>query len=455
MQPIIIVVQFAVIALLVVAIAIVWLRTRRGSVQVAEPKVAPPMSLAQLELYSQPEANALVIGPLDRPAVMVQPYVPQEIDNSQPLELRRDQIAGLETLVRHVPSLAIASVNTVSQTYVVRFAPEIASKLATGSASFMPSLEGGTRAIAVGVDGRILGHGTLVPSGLNAVAAATIVWQLLAVVTAQYYLVGINRRLGAIEERLDALHQRLDDQDEAMLVNNFKRLKSIHAGLAHGALTDLDVQSFVGEVDTIDRECGRIMEMYLIAMSRDFNRLQTASLKGTFDPENEVRAARRQVDEYTRSAQMCTMAAAARVAAAEVRCALPVDIGIAQRRLSDIQDELDRWQKDRQAFTKMVKSRAQDVSTTIRLKWWEHDRDHRSKLLRAENQAKSQLTDGYTALKRGLDDVKQRANEYQALQTQSLNLLVDINSRGEVSNVRRLVERKAASEPHVAEAAQR
>lgn len=150
--------------------------------------------------------------------------------------------------------------------------------------------------------------------------------------TAQYYLVGITRRLVAIEEKLDAVHARMDDHEAATLVNNFKRLRSIQQAIADCRLTDLDVQSFVGEVDTIDRESGRIMETCLLGMERHHNQLRSMNLQGTFDPADEVRAAKQRVVVYRHSAQVWSMAALARVAAAEVRCALPVGRGIAQQR---------------------------------------------------------------------------------------------------------------------------
>lgn len=449
-----IVVQVAVFVSLVV-ILFVWLLIRQQTKPAAESQADTSAIAAPTKQLSQPKPNALIVGPVDSPGIMIQAYELGEVDLSKPLKLRNEQVMALETLVRHVPSIALAGANLVSQTYVVRFAPEIAAKLAGGSAKLMRSLEGGARAIAVGADGRILGHGTLIASALNPIVVATAVWQMLAMVTAQYYLVGINRRLAAIEGKLDALHQRMDDQDAATVVNNFKRLKSIQSSLASGRLTELDVQSFVGEVDAIDRECGRIMEMYMIAMNRTAGQVRTMNLKGTFHPADKVHVATQQIGEYTGAAQMWAIATTARVVAAEVRCALPVDIGIAQRRLGEVQDELDRWEQEREGFYHLVKSRAQDVSTAIHVKWWEQDQEHRKKLARAANQSKGQLNESHRLIARGLVDIQEHTREYQALAAQPLNLLLDINTQGEISNIRQLVTPMTENKPNsIAETAQ-
>jgi hypothetical protein len=390
--------------------------------------------------HAQPTPNALVIGDVQHPGIVIQPYVPQAEDLHESVDLRHDQLSGLEALVRHIPALALASANTTAQTYVVRFAPEVAGRLAAGSATLMRALDGGVHAIAVGTDGRIIGQGILVAqTGLAFAGAATAVWQVLAFVTAQYYLVGINRRLAAIEEQLDAVHARMDDQDAATLINNFKRLQSIQVALADCRLTDLDVQSFVAAVDMIDHECGRMMEMCLIGMQRSHQHLDMMNLQGTFDPFNEVSTARRRVKEYTHTAQVWSMAALARVAAAEVRCALPVDRGVAQLRLRETKDELQRWETARGKFTDLAKARVRHISTAIRVKWWENDHDYQQQLIEAIAQTRHQLNDSYKFVARGLVDVTEFVAEQQALQGQPLNLLVDITTAGQITTVRRLM----------------
>lgn len=125
----------------------------------------------------QPAPNALFVGEVDRPGILIQPYAAQAEDQYAPLTLRSEQLSGLEALVRHVPALALAGANMATQTYVLRFAPEVAGRLATGSAGLVRSLDGGARAIAVGADGCIIGHGTLIAqTGLSTMAAATAVW---------------------------------------------------------------------------------------------------------------------------------------------------------------------------------------------------------------------------------------------------------------------------------------
>jgi hypothetical protein len=438
-----------IFAVLVLALTIVWAKMYR---RVAPSGPKYPVALPQSEQVKltqqiQPVPTTLVVGDIERPAIMIQPYQLHAEDRIAPLQLRQEQLSGLEALVRPIPAIALAGANVATQTYMVRFAPEVASQLAAGSATLMRSLDGGVRAIAVGADGRIIGQGTLVAqASLGFAAAATAVWQVLAVVTAQYYLVGINHRLAAIEGKLDAVHTRMDDREMAMLTQHFKQLRSIQTALTECRLTELDVHSFVREVDTIDRECGLIMETCLISMDRGYQSLRTMNLQGTFDPSDEVRAAQAQVAKYVYTAQLWSMAALARVAAAEVRCALPVDRGIAQLRLRETQDELQRWEKAREQFTKLIKVRARDVSTTIHLKWWERDHDYRAKLLKEAKTTQRQLNEGYKLVARGLVGVKELAAEQQALQDQPLNLLVDVNDQGQITMVRRLLADEAVED---------
>jgi hypothetical protein len=438
----IVILLIAVLALLVIAIGIVWSQRRHHTPSSAgEQPIAPVQAWRGARTPPvRPLPNALVVGDVPHPGIMIQPYAPQMEDRLEPLNLHQEQLSGLEGLMRHVPALALASAQLTTQTYVVRFAPEIARRLGSGSATLMRSLDGGVRAIAVGADGRIIGQGTLIAqTGLGFAAAATAVWQVLALVTAQYYLVGISHTLTAIEEQLDAIRARMDDHEAATLLNNFKRLRSIQAALADGRLTDLDVQSFVATVDTIDGECGRIMETYLIGMERGHQRMRTMNLQGAFDPANEVRLAKNRVAEYIGTAQVWSMAALARVAAAEVRCALPVDRGIAQRRLQEIQEELRLWDADRQEFIDLVEARVHDVATTFRIKVWEQDRNYSERLRDAAKKTQLQLNADYKLVARGLEDVREFVAAQQALEGRPLNLLVDVNAAGNITTVRRLM----------------
>lgn len=378
--------------------------------------------------------NALLVGSPAHPAMIIHAYRPQPTEQRARIPIAPGQLAALEALVRHVPQLAASA---SARTLVVRFTPGVAARLSSGTATLMPALEGGVRTIALGPNGQILDHSAPVAAGVPAAAAASAVWQVLAMATAQYYLVGISKRLSAIEQQLDELQQRMRNQDMASLRNNFKRLQSTRAALAGSALTEFDMQSFVSEVDTIDRECGRIMENAAIEAERIAKRLEGMSLKANFDPAEKMREAQRRVDEHAQFAQLWAMAASSRAAAAEVRCALPTDSGVALRRLQELRGEIPRWAAAGQAFAATIKQRAGDIGALGG--WWKNDHDYQEDMVKASDQVRRQFAAYQRDIERSLDAAAAQIAASGEQKAQPLHLLLEIDPEGTITAAQRLI----------------
>lgn len=83
--------------------------------------------------------------------------------------------------------------------------------------------------------GRIVEHGRLVQAGMSPVAGVAIVWQILAIITAQKFLSDINKRLANIESAINEIKGMIDLQEWSKiegaykyLAENLNKLKNIY-----------------------------------------------------------------------------------------------------------------------------------------------------------------------------------------------------------------------------------
>src|SRR5690349_8289975 len=96
------------ILIFVVVVGIMWSQRRKHTALSAQPeRLGDMFARASLPgtLHRPTKPNALVVGDLHHPGMLVQHYVPTAEDRIETINLRKEQLSGLEALVRHVPAL--------------------------------------------------------------------------------------------------------------------------------------------------------------------------------------------------------------------------------------------------------------------------------------------------------------------------------------------------------------
>jgi hypothetical protein len=429
----------SILIAILVAVAVLssagWWFGRRNQRRVNHDLTPVPVSLKP----AHPEQhNVLVIGDSDHPAVTIAPYTPAITDQLELLAIQPSQKQAFAFLTPHMAYLAHAA-GAQEPTYIVRFAPEVAGQLSDGSARMMTSMEGGLRATAINSNGTIIGNGTLIEQSSRTLAGfAGIIWGVLAIATAQYYLHSINARLQAIERSVQAIQQRLDDQDLATLVNNMKQLRGYFDALRLGNSTEAELFNYVYQVDTIDRECGRVMETFRLAMQREEQHLKNLSMEGWFTRDAEVATAVGHLKQHTRNARFCWLALQARSTAATLRCALPVDRQATRQRFHAIQSEAEALRQEILSFRELMNERAEQASAGFHIKIWQDESTYAA-LLRSHNiDAQLELDRPHQQLISALDDATQCLERHLQAQDQGLSLVLALSADGSVQSVKHL-----------------
>jgi len=289
---------------IILLFVVIWLMVRhKKNSSSAQPTQEDSESLDQRSTqYSQ-----LVLGDVEHPLAVIEPFEIPVDSRLESLPVNKQKLAYLQAIFRHAPSLAKSASTAASKTYVLRFPPGVEKGIANGSLKIGEATKGGLLGVAKDAQGKIVAHGTLVPaSGVSMAAAAATVFQCLAIVTAQYYLPKINNHLSQIGQGIKDIQAHLAAQDKAVLVSSLKQLKSMKLLLEEGDFQERDSSASLIGLDSIDRDCGRVLEAYREHMERYRSELDELTLAGWFNPDFTV--ATDKAAQHEKAALICLQA---------------------------------------------------------------------------------------------------------------------------------------------------
>jgi hypothetical protein len=332
---------------------------------------------------------------------------------------------GLEPLIRGAPAmLGVAA--AAAPLCVLRFRPDVAAGLRSGAFHLMGAVGGGHRPMAVNAANKIVGLPTVhSTSELQLVSAGMAVWQVMAVVTAQRFLVDINRRLANIERGIQDIKDWLDDDRLAKLLGNLAYLRSASHQLKDGPLTQADATSVAFQIDAVDRECTQVLEAYRIQMTRAFSKFDGVQLEG-MGIKKHVDEAAKAVVEAAMPAHRYLAAAYVRGLAARLRCAVLGNPRVAARRLEEVRACLDQHAEEMGRFDSRVKKRLPEVWSL----WSEEDtqKQLRRKLKRKSVDLQKQMLELRDDLVGMLDDAMAAIESHLTDEGQPLELMVVMDS---------------------------
>ena len=407
-------------------------RPGRGS---TEP-VPEPSEIAPTQ-YSR-----LVLGDAERPSAVVEPIESLPRSRLRPMPVGKQQLGLLQTISRHAPGLAKSAATASSNTYVLRFPPEVAQGIRNNSLRVMQSAEGGLRGVAVDAQGKIVSHATLVPaSSVRVAAIAAGVFQILALATAQYYLPQINRRLARIEQGVREIQEHLESQDRAILTDSLRQLRSARDSLEAEDSEERDVLVALIGLDAIDRDSGRVQEAYRQHMERYKRELDELKLSGFFAPDLE--AANEKAARYEEAALVSLRAIYVRSVAAQLRALAGGRMAQARLGLVGLLEDLKAWNAQRRAFYRRFEERIREDTTAALdlddLKEALGDEDtlanRRKNVLGAARERQGSLIALYRELRQAVREVTERTSRQLSAASEPLTLVVEMSARGEIERV--------------------
>jgi hypothetical protein len=309
----------------------------------------------------------IVVGELTFPLIELSVYDCDPAAPLRPLQIDESIVRTIGDVLRILPGAAAAGIQASSTTYMLRFAPDIAARLGSGTATLMQSLNCGVRAIAVGANGQIIGNGTLVAAqGLGSIATATLLWQTLALVTAQHYLHDMQKQLHSISDSVHELKNWLLLKEQSLILGHERYLQRIVRTIQSGVIQELDLSAISGQIEQIERECDQVQEMMRLIMERQYTRLSGTQISGWFhwDVQSNVLSAQGYVEDFNHAAYIFAAAVRVKGMLAAFRTHIFLQVQISNVRLEEARADRQRGHALVAKLYNRVDQRLNDVWAT-------------------------------------------------------------------------------------------
>ncbi len=440
-----------IVALIFIAGLIIYgfYNWRRGGYHSARLSQAREATTALHLSEVDTEPNKLILGKVDDPWGEIVRYQKTEIDSYEEIHLDKKSLIGLSGLFQQAPNLAQSGAQMVLNTYTLSFKPEIAKGIADGSLKMMESLDGGFRAIAVNAKGKeiIQGAGSLhLTEGLKLTAGLMAVWQVLAIVTAQAFLMDINKQLVNINKELEGIKNFLEHQQYATLIGNFKYIQTIRDVLSGQNFENQEFGVFLNQLEHIERECTQIMVALELQMNTVYADFEKQPLRAYISAQENLTASKKLITNHEQQARNYLIAASVRGLAAQTRCAIPSNRNLALTRLSTLQNELSAWNENQHKFYQLVRERVPELTDWSDSKFYSRvsawlpsltDRFNGRPKKQIQLKDKMQTSQdsinqmGELLKKSVLDTTNNVRNQLQE-NSQPLSLLVELNENGQI-----------------------
>lgn len=383
------------------------------------------------------EPNKLILGNVNDPWGEIVRYQQTEIDRYEEIHLDEKSLIGFSSLFQQAPNLAQSGAQIVLNTYILSFKPEIAKGIADGSLKIMESLDGGIRAIAVDGKNVIQGAGSLNPAmGLKLTAGVMAVWQVLAIVTAQKFLIDINRQLVKINKELEDIKNFLEHQQYAMLIGNLKYIQGIRDSLSSQSFDNSELMVFLHQLEHIERECTQIMAALELQMNTVYGKFEKQPLKAYLSAKEYLTASEELITNHEQQARNYLFAASVKGLAAQTRCAIPSNRNLVITRLSTLQTELSTWNENQQEFYQLVSERLPELTD-----WFDSGQKKQMQLRDKMQTSQDSLNQMGEYIQKSVLETSNNVRNQLQENSQPLSLLVELNEDGQIIKTLKLHNR--------------
>ena len=161
----------------------------------------------------------------------------------------------LQNVIRSVPFFMVAG--PLPNRWVVKFSEEVTRKLASGELHLLARRDGNFQATTVNRLGLFTSNAIIDQKAMNtgiAISSVGILWQILAIVTAQKYLSDISKRLTSIQVGIEEIREFLETRELSTVIGNLKYLMEISKHYRNFILESSDYSAKTHQLESIWRE---------------------------------------------------------------------------------------------------------------------------------------------------------------------------------------------------------
>jgi hypothetical protein len=234
----------------------------------ADGPLAPLMATDSAIMYGVPTEPSMVMRRLLKPAA-----------SGTPLQMPERCTEQLQTLAENFAGRIVPTFLTLGGIYRLVFSKEMMQGVREGALKMETGLGWVSASVRNKSSGKFAGLGWGRRALLTPAGAALAAWQVLAAVTAQTYLVRIDKKLRRLENLVEGLKLWLETEEHGDLIGNYYYLNDLRQVLLSQDFTEREAQAFLFHIEGVERDCEKIQARVLLRM--DTLREAFRALQGT------------------------------------------------------------------------------------------------------------------------------------------------------------------------------
>lgn len=381
----------------------------------------------------------LFIGNAENPDIVIKSFDKSQIIKTEVLPFTSEAKLGLEAMLQQAPNLISNSSNLVTRSIQLVFKPEVMQGLQNGTYIQPRALEGGYRTFAINVKtGKFVGHSSIIETAnINPATTALIVWQVMAVVTAQKFLADINKKLANIEGVIESLKSMFENERYGALLASFNYLKHLSGVIKNQTLKDSEVNVYSLKLEDIELDCAKIMESlkldYRDNVLKEFNSLElNKKLK------DNVLEAKKIILKHETNIKTYYLALYVRLAAAQLRCSLPLEKTSVNNRITELENSIEDILTLNDKFNTDFNNKVFYLGS-----FWSAPQTNelfKNELKESLNSTSNVIKKMSREMKNTAKDTKKKLNDFNSENTKPISLVVDLDKKGNIEQVKKIIE---------------
>ena len=439
-----------VILIMVTIFAILWYLSRRY------------FSIEKRSAVEEDGAPLIKIAPLQDSEISKYDF--EELQLSD--ELKSEFGTYISPLIQQAPNLAMTAKHATS--YIATFSPEVTKGLKDGIMHLVKAKDGSEYlAVVANEKERFSGIGML-NKGLSPTTGALMVWQFLAVITAQKFLSDINKRLANIEKGVEDIKEWLEEEQRSKIKGNLKYLLQRNI-LNMQKIREVDVQTFNNKLEDIEQESLQIM-FHIQKHVEDIRKSIKEFNPKKKDIEKSVKTLGENINNFTKKTISYLLILQTRAVTAQFKTFLPADQTPTIESFKEILKMSEEEILLQKELKEIVKNKIAEMERKI--PWWlylallpspitflspvrvvldvkaaiKEIESEKEKIRRIEQQKLDGIFDSLTSnyenlmsvIQDTLDNIERKNEEL----SKPINILIDVNEKGEVGYVKKVLNYK-------------
>lgn len=384
------------------------------------------------------KSEELLIGNPVSPDITIRRLEPNALIKTEDIPLNIGLKAGIGSLLQQAPNLLSSSSNIVTHSFQLVFKPEVMQGLQNNTYNIMHALEGGLRAKAIDGSGKIVGDGRIIEtSAINPATTALAVWQVLAIITAQKFLSDINKKLAQISETVESLRDFLENERYGKLMGNLNYLRHLYNTMSSYNLKEREINIYAQKIEDIELECDQIMKSLQISLEIPINQLRSADLDGV-GLKDHLQFAKDKISLFENNLKPYLMAMYIRVAAAQTKCALPMEKISSMQRIEELKHAMKDVERIQDNFSTTVNDKIPELKG-----FWsfdETDIECQNDLQDHFNSKHINIKNLVLEMKETITKTNQNLTSYDEENCKPLSLIVYTDDNGEIQEIKKLTE---------------